>query len=179
MGKDKALLAYRGRTFLETIVATLREAGIPRIAVVLGHHADQIRRAANLQGAEVVVNQNYALGQTSSLQAGLRALASQEIEAVVLCPVDHPAVSPETIINILDSYKINKSAVVIPTFQNRRGHPALIARALFDELLSLGADVGANRILRQHREATRFVEVGDRGILLDVDDAETCRELPQ
>jgi MobA-like NTP transferase domain len=43
MGRDKALLSYRGQTFLETIVAKLREAGISRTAVVLGHHADEIR----------------------------------------------------------------------------------------------------------------------------------------
>src|SRR5204862_35886 len=45
MGQDKALLLYRGRTFLETIVSTLNEGGIERVAVVLGHHAQEIRRA--------------------------------------------------------------------------------------------------------------------------------------
>ncbi|HXJ93265.1 MAG TPA: nucleotidyltransferase family protein [Terriglobia bacterium] len=74
MGRDKALLPYRGRTFLETIVAKLREAGLSRVAVVLGHHADEIWRAVDLQGVEVVTNCDYLRGQTSSLQVGLAAL---------------------------------------------------------------------------------------------------------
>ena len=80
MGRDKALLPYRGRTFLETIVAKLREAGLPRVAVVLGHHADEIRRAVNLQGVEVVTNRDYLRGQTTSLQAGLAALNNRPLQ---------------------------------------------------------------------------------------------------
>lgn len=177
MGQDKALLAYRGRTFLETIVATLREAGVEKIAAVLGHHADEIRRAVNLKAAEVVVNENYARGQTSSLQAGLRALACSELEAVVLCLVDHPAVNSGTIQKLITNFRESSAPVVIPTFQTQRGHPVLIASWLFDELLRLGPDVGANGVMRKYREATRFVEVNDAGILLDIDDLKTYREL--
>jgi molybdenum cofactor cytidylyltransferase len=177
MGKDKALLLYRGRTFLETIVAALGEAGIARIAVVLGHHADEIRRAVNLENVEVVINANYARGQTSSLQTGLRALVTPQLEAVILCLVDHPAVSPSTVQKLVESLRASASPVVIPTYQNRRGHPVLIARTLFDELLSLGPNEGANAVLRKHRSEKSLVEVSDAGILLDVDTPEVYREL--
>ena len=46
MGRDKALLEYRGRTFLANILNTLREAGIERVVVVLGYHAEEIRKAS-------------------------------------------------------------------------------------------------------------------------------------
>jgi molybdenum cofactor cytidylyltransferase len=177
MGKDKALLAYRGRTFLESILASLRESGISRIVVVLGHHAEEIRRALNPEGAEVVVNKDYGLGQTSSLQAGLRALVTPDLDAVVLCLVDHPAVSAATIGKLIAGFHESPSAVVIPTFQNQRGHPVLIARALFDELMQLGPQTGANTIIRKYRGETRLVKTSDSGILLDVDDPETYRQL--
>lgn len=179
MGTDKALLLYRGRTFLETIAAALREAGISKIAVVLGHHAEEIQRAANLQGVEVVINENYVQGQTSSLQAGLRALMSPELEAVVLCLVDHPAVSAPTMGKLVASFRESPSPVVIPTYQDQRGHPVLVARALFQELLQLGAGEGANGVIRKHRSDTQFVEIDDAGILLDVDDTETYHRLPK
>jgi molybdenum cofactor cytidylyltransferase len=172
MGNDKALLRYRDGTFLETIVAALREAEIERIAIVLGHHADEIRRAVNLQNAEVVFNADYARGQTSSLQAGLRSLRTPELEAVILCLVDHPAVSSSTVHKLVEHFRASSSPVVIPTFQGRRGHPVLIARALFDELLGLGSNEGANTVLRKHRNEKSLVEVGDSGILLDIDTAE-------
>jgi CTP:molybdopterin cytidylyltransferase MocA len=177
MRTDKALLTYRGRTFLEAILSTLHGAGIDRVVVVLGHHAEEIRRAVDLSSAQAVVNTDYRRGQTSSLQAGLRALETENLEAVVLCLVDHPAVSAETLRKLVESFKTSGSNVAVPTFQGQRGHPVLIGRALFAELKKLGPEQGANAVIRKHRGATQFVDVNDAGILTDVDDPETYRGL--
>lgn len=179
MGQDKALLTYRGRTFLETIISILREADVSRVAVVLGHHAEEIQRGVKLEDVEVVVNPEYHRGQTSSLQAGLRALESADLEAVVLCLVDHPLISADTVRALVASFRRSGAPVVIPTFQNQRGHPVLIARALFDEVLRLSPDEGANTVIRKYRDATQLVEVNDSGILLDVDDSEAYRRLSE
>jgi molybdenum cofactor cytidylyltransferase len=172
MGRDKALLPYRGSTFLETIVAKLREAGIARITVVLGHHADEIRRAVSLPGVEAVTNCNYLRGQTSSLQAGLAALG-KPVEAVLLCLVDHPAFEPSTLSALIEAFTRTVAPVVIPTHGGRRGHPVLIARPLFEPLLALPPNQGANSVIRAWHSQTQFVEVADPGILVDVDDPET------
>jgi len=221
MGRDKALLPYRGSTFLEVIVAKLHEAGISRVAVVLGHHADEIRHAANLQGVEVVTNCDYLRGQTSSLQAGLAALDSRfwggqplalglgsantpsppaplpkgegrtvprteepssehELEcpdAVLLCLVDHPAFEPSTVSALVETFARTAAPVVIPTYGGRRGHPVLIARQLFEPLLALRADQGANSVIRAWNNQTQFVEVADPGILVDVDDPDAYSAL--
>ncbi len=177
MGQDKALLLYHGRTFLETIVATMRETGIARIAVVLGHHAKEIERQVELSGVEVVVNRDYRCGQTSSLQAGLRALNSPDLEALLLCLVDHPAVRAATVEKLIETFQASHPPVVIPTFQNQRGHPVLIGSALFGELLSLGPEEGANTVVGKYREETRFLEVPDPGVTIDVDDFEAFRRL--
>jgi molybdenum cofactor cytidylyltransferase len=177
MGRDKALLVYRGRTFLETIIAMLRDAGIDRIAAVLGHHAQEIRQAANLAEVEVVINPEYHRGQTSSLQAGLHALDQPTLEGLVLCLVDHPAATSTTLRKLLESFRLSRAPVVIPTHQGQRGHPVLISRALFPELLSLGPEEGANLVVRNYRDRTSFVEVDDGGILLDVDDDVAYRRL--
>jgi molybdenum cofactor cytidylyltransferase len=177
MGTDKALLTYRGRTFLEAILSTCREAGLDPLVVVLGHHAAEIQRAVNLEAAQVVVNQNYRRGQTSSLQGGLKALETTEPEAIVLCLVDHPAVSAATVRKLVQTFEETKAAVVIPTFEDQRGHPVLIGRALFEELKTLSPDEGANAVIRKYRHLTKFIEVDDRGILLDVDDPEAYRGL--
>lgn len=179
MGADKALLTYRGRTFLETILQTLAEAGIDRRAVVLGHHAEEIQRAVNLQGVDVIVNPDYRRGQTSSLQAGLRALGSAELEAVVLWLVDHPAVSAEVVKRLVTGFRQSAAPAVVPTFHGQRGHPVLISRVLFKNLLDLSPQEGANTVIRKYRDATQFVAVEERGILLDVDDPESYRQLAE
>jgi molybdenum cofactor cytidylyltransferase len=177
MGTPKATLAYRGRTFLELIVETLREGGLERIVVVLGHRAEEIQPRAQSEAIEVVINPDYRSGQTSSLQAGLRALTANDLEAVLLCLVDHPAISAETVRVIVSAFRESDAPVVIPTYHGRRGHPVLIGRQLFDELLGLTSDEGADSVVRKYRPVTSFAEVEDEGVIIDVDDPESYRRL--
>ncbi len=177
MGTDKALLEFRGRTFLETVVEKLREGGIEQVVVVLGHHAQEIGAAVELPGAQVIVNADYRRGQTSSLHAGLKALEGSKPDAVVLALVDHPAFSPETVRQLVAAFRASNAAVAIPTCQGRRGHPIVIGHALLEGLKALNLEEGANTVIRKYREQTRWVEVGDAGILLDVDDPESYRQL--
>jgi molybdenum cofactor cytidylyltransferase len=177
MGTPKATLAYRGQTFLESIVKTLRSAGFARIVVVLGHQAEEIQRQVKIEPAQVVINPDYRSGQTSSLQAGLRSLVADDLEAVLFCLVDHPAVSEATVERIVASFRQCRAPVVIPTYQGRRGHPVLIGWQVFDELLKLTRDAGADSVVRRYRPATQFVEVEDEGVVIDVDDPESFRRL--
>ncbi|HEV2425207.1 MAG TPA: nucleotidyltransferase family protein [Terriglobia bacterium] len=188
MGRDKALLTYRGRTFLGTIIAKLREAGIDRVAVILGHHAEIIRQAAGLSaaGVEVILNPDYRRGQTSSLQAGLAALGKPAAtpvvrpgvpDAIVLCLVDHPAFDPATVRALITTFERTRAPVVVPVHGGRRGHPVVVAQPLFAPLLALGPNEGANGVIRAWREQTEQVEVADPGVLVDVDDEAAWREL--
>jgi molybdenum cofactor cytidylyltransferase len=182
LGIHKALLEFRGRTFLENIVATLREADVQPIVIVLGHNAEEIRAqlAGRLEPARVVMNRDYKLGQTTSLQVGLDALTADgepDTEALVLCLVDHPTVATQTIRALIKAFRQSGAPAVIPTYRNQGGHPVLIGRSLFRELKSLGLDAGANTVIRKYRDATRFLEVDDPGVLLDVDDPESYARL--
>jgi len=177
MGTPKATLAYRGCTFIEVIVETLGEGGLECVCVVFGHQAAEIQQQVEIHSAQVVINPDYRSGQTSSLQAGLRALIADDIEAVLLCLVDHPAVSAETVKTIATAFRESGAPVVIPTYHGRRGHPVLIGRQLFEELLALTAGAGADLVVRKYRPVTKFVEVEDEGITIDVDDPQSYRRL--
>ena len=177
MGADKALLVYRGKTFLENIIAALREAGVHRVIVVLGHNADLIQQSVDLSEVEVVVNQDYRRGQTSSLQAGLRVLAASEPDGIVLCLVDHPAISTNTMRNLIQHFKSSGRPVFVPQMQGRHGHPVLVGREVFSQIAALGPDEGADTVIHKYRDRTEFVEVTDPGILIDVDDPESYLNL--
>ena len=179
MGRDKALLTYHGKTFLETILQNLSAAGIDKITVVLGHHAELIQAKVNLAAAQVVVNREYERGQTSSLQAGLEAMATDQPDAVMLCLVDHPAVSAEVIAKLKQQFESTRPPVLIPTHRGERGHPVVISKALFPELLALSPGEPANAVIRKYRPETQFLEVADRGILIDVDEPRTYERLEE
>ena len=177
MGADKALLMYRGRTFLENIISALQGAGVRRVVVVLGHHAEQIEQSVDLSMVERVVNQDYQHGQTSSLQVGLRVLAPDEPDGAVVCLVDHPAISAETVRKLIQHIKSTGKPVVIPQLNGKHGHPVLVGREVFREIAALSPSQGADTIIHKYRPQTEFIDVTDPGILIDVDDPESYLQL--
>ena len=77
MGSPKALLPIGGVSFIEEIVRALKGTKIDRIIVVLGHHAEEIRKRIAHLPVTFVVNRDYAKGQLSSLIVAIRSLAAE------------------------------------------------------------------------------------------------------
>ena len=169
MGREKALLPFRGSTFLGRIISTLQNTPVDRVVVVLGHHADEIQAAIPLPKVEVVVNPRYREGQTTSLLAGINTVDSEDLEGILLCLVDHPLISVEVARALQQAFREKRPPAVIPTYQGRRGHPVIFSRALFEEFRALAPQGGANQVARRHRAETLFVETHDEAILRDVD----------
>ena len=78
---------------------------------------------------------------------------------------------------IVAAFRQCGAPVVVPTYQDRRGHPILVGRQVFDELLGLSCNAGADSVVRKYRAQTRFVEVEDEGVVIDVDDLESYQRL--
>jgi CTP:molybdopterin cytidylyltransferase MocA len=171
MGSPKALLEFRGETFLDRLIGILSARCSP-VIVVLGAGADEIRARIS-RTAVIVNNRSYRLGQTSSMQAGLRAAAGAS--GVVFTLVDHPAVEPRTIDALIDG---DPSALVrVPRYDGRRGHPVWFSAALIPEFLALAPTDAARDVVRAHAAETQFIDVDDRGILADIDDPAAYRVL--
>src|SRR5437667_340259 len=163
MGRPKALLTFRGRTFLENILETIWRSPIGHTVVVLGHHHEEIRRRVAMPS--VVFNADYEQGMITSFQAGIRALPP-DTAGCFLFLVDHPVVDTATIEALISGLAPNR--VVLPAYHGRRGHPVLFASELFEEVLALPASQGANIIVR--KDPTRILEVpvNEPGILVDI-----------
>ncbi|HLK50881.1 MAG TPA: nucleotidyltransferase family protein [Bryobacteraceae bacterium] len=171
MGSPKALLPYRGATFLDTLIA-LFTARCEPVIVVLGAGAGPIRAAAR-HPATFVVNADWALGMTTSLQCGLRAVPP-EAEGVLFTLVDHPAVSLSTIETLLAP---PRPLVRVPRYGSERGHPIWFSRALVPEFLAIPLGGAANEVVHRHRAETEFLDLDDAGVVADIDDPEAYRRL--
>ena len=175
MGSPKALLSYRGTTFLEHLV-NLLQGRVEPLLVVLGHGADRIRAAVRLPPqVRVLLNQDYRLGQLSSLQTAIRALEGSPVSGLLVVPVDHPAVEPEVVAALLDTFAAEQPEVLVPIFEGRRGHPVIFSLRLFAELLAAPLEEGARAVVRRH--TARELPINDAGILADIDDPESYRRL--
>ena len=173
MGRPKALLPYRGESFLDRLIRLFSPCCSP-VVVVVGYHADAVRaQARSLSAATVVTNPTPEAGQLSSLQCGLRSL-DPECAGAVFCPVDLPAIAPETVLRVAGELSAAAHSgagtlLVIPRSGGRRGHPVGVRRELFSEFLALAPTAQAREAIHRHAGATVYVEVDDPGILRDID----------
>jgi len=171
-GRPKALLEFKGRTFLEHILDAIETSGISRSVVVVGHHRKEITSALNLPFA--VFNPNYEQGMSTSVQAGIRALPAGVAGAGIFL-VDQPLIDADTI-NALRA-ELSPKHIVLPFHERRRGHPAFFASDIFEEILELGPDQGLNTVVRRDPSRITEVVVGNPGVLRDIDTPEEFENL--
>jgi molybdenum cofactor cytidylyltransferase len=167
MGSPKALLKIGNETFLQCIIRKGREAGLQSILVITGRDHDQI--AGNRIVS--VKNENYRRGQISSLQAGIRALP-EDVDAIVVWPVDQPLIKTETLRQLISFYETARKAIVVPIFQNRRGHPVIYSREAMQWALNLEVGQTGRDLQNEHANDRVQVEVEDPGIVIDIDTPE-------
>jgi molybdenum cofactor cytidylyltransferase len=171
MGSPKALLLYREESFLDTLIG-LFETRCSPVIVVLGAHASEIRERTT-RAAAFVINADYRLGQTTSMQCGLRAVPP-DAEGVLFTLVDHPAVTVATIDALLAA---PRPLVRVPRYREQRGHPIWFGRDLIPEFLALPTDGAARDIVRAHAAGTHFLDLDDPGIRADIDDPAAYAQL--
>ena len=174
MGSPKALLPFpepdgTQSTFLGHLLHVFGATPARPIVVVLGHRAETLRRSFDFENARVVVNESYRDGMLSSIRAGLEALEGEPVEGVLVCPVDHPDVSPTVVDTLTARFERERPPVILPTFEGRRGHPVLFSSAVFSELHAAPDEVGARRVVWDHDEDLLEVEVSHGGVTIDID----------
>jgi molybdenum cofactor cytidylyltransferase len=178
MGRPKALLPFRGTTFIEAIVGALKQSRVGEIVVVLGHDAEEMKRRIEHLPVTIVINREYKQGQLSSLQAAIRYLnaSPHRIEGMLVHLVDHPYLNPALVDRMIESFYAAPKLIVLPRYQMRRGHPVIFSASLFQELLEAPLDQGAKAVVNAHRADTLELDTDDAGIAVDIDTPEEYRE---
>ena len=72
LGRPKQVLAYGGGTLLGHVVGVARSCRFQQTIVAIGGSADEVRETVDLAGAQVVVNDAYGAGCSSSRAASRR-----------------------------------------------------------------------------------------------------------
>lgn len=177
MGRFKPLLPLGGQTVIDHVIDTFRAAGLGRITVVTGHQADALEARLHGAGVHTVRNPDHAQGMYSSVRCGIASLAD-DVQACLLLPVDIPLVRPATLAALAASHRADGPAVCYPRFGREAGHPPLIARRVFREILADDGTRGLRAVLARHDGAdTMALDVADEGVLLDMDTPEDYRRL--
>jgi molybdenum cofactor cytidylyltransferase len=165
LGRPKQLLPYGGSTLLGHTLATARACGFDQLVCVIGGAAEQVRDAVDLAGVEVVENDEFGTGCSSSIALALGAVDARS-DVLVLLLGDQPGVTPETVSALLAGR--GDAPLAVCRYEDGRGHPFAFARSTFADLAALHGDKGVWKLLDRGAGDVAEVEVAGP-VPLDVD----------
>ncbi|MEW6581431.1 MAG: nucleotidyltransferase family protein [Actinomycetota bacterium] len=163
LGTPKQLLPLDGRPLLQHAVDAVHAAGVTPIVVVLGHASDDVRAALRLPpGARTVVNPDHAHGQSTSLRAAILHLeeTGPPVDAVVVALGDQPRLRPDAVRALVAAHARGGARILQARYGGRPGHPVLITRDAFPDILAVTGDQGARAVIAADPGAVAGVEVG-------------------
>jgi len=181
MGTNKLLLPFGERTVLGQIISVLQVCPLDAIIVVTGHKRDKIEAmfGPTPPTLRFAYNPNYASGDMlSSIQTGLAALLDDSrCQAALVALGDQPQIERRIAEQVIAAYA--PGTVVIPSFNRHGGHPILIDRACWPDILALPPGASLRDVWRAHPDWLRYVDVDTDSILHDMDTPEDYAQMAQ
>jgi molybdenum cofactor cytidylyltransferase len=168
LGRPKQLLPYRDGTLLGHVVDVARTCAFDQLVVALGGAAEEVGLHVDLAGTDIVVNDAYGEGCSSSIAAALRAV-DPRCDVLVLMLGDQPGVTAATVAALLAGR--GDAPLAVCRYDDGRGHPIAFGRDTFAALADLHGDKGVWRLLDQRAVDVTEVPI-DGAIPLDVDTEE-------
>jgi|SRR5579863_3738586 len=181
MGRDKALLLWQGKTFLEAAIKSLQSA-TELVIVVAGANSEALKPGAYATGASVITNRHTERGQFSSLQLGMQEVLNRGRDAAILTLVDRPPARPSTVARLRDEFleSCDKGVwTIVPEYEQKHGHPIVVGREMIEEMLRASLNSTARDVEHANQSRIKYVAVNDPYVTLNVDTPEDYAELSQ
>jgi molybdenum cofactor cytidylyltransferase len=167
MGENKLLMPWGNVAVIEKVIQTIQDAGIEDIVLITNQ--DYELPITNYQLRITTNNTNHEM--LSSIQLGLKNQNAKS-EAVIICLGDQPQIESRSVRMVCEAYRKSKSNLVVPSYQMRRGHPWLVAKPLWSEILMMNENQSPRDFLKAHANEIEYVDVDTPTILQDLDTPE-------
>jgi molybdenum cofactor cytidylyltransferase len=178
MGRTKQLLPWQGKALLQHVLDSLLNSEVNEVILVLGCEAEKILETVNTRKVKVVINPDYAQGMITSIRNGLAAIG-KGAEAFFIVLGDQPGISPQIYNRLIrEFHRVYPSQrILLPTYQGKKGHPALFSIDFREEGSAIKGDVGFRQIISDHPQDVLQIELGTDAVLNDVDTPEDYQNL--
>lgn len=176
-GKQKQLLEIEGKTLLRKAYESAVNSVCRPIIVVLGANAEIIKSGIKDIKAQIIVNQNWEKGLSSSIKVGVETLTKQnpDLSAICIMLCDQPLITAKIINDLAATYEKTDKLIVACKYAETNGVPAIFSNELFGELCEIKGDKGAREIIENHSEMLETIDVPEAA--LDVDTPEDFQKL--
>lgn len=173
MGVPKMVLPWGKLTVIGQVAAVLQEAGVRDIIVVTGGGESLVQDALQDQPVQFVHNETYASGDMlSSVQIGLAAAMRGSAHAALITLGDQPQIQMGVMRELLHHWQASQKPIIIPSYNMRRGHPWILNRSLWQEVLALQAGETLRDFLKVNAPNIEHLPVENDSILQDLDTPE-------
>ncbi len=162
-GSNKLLSLYKGKYLLDHTVDFVRDNFNEKL-IVLGKYCEQIKQTIDLEGFEVVYNENYVQGLSSSLK---KAIKSVKTEWAMIFLGDMPKMKKDFIKLLLNKIDKIHDAYYL-SYNGVKGFPVLINSNLYETVNSINGDKGLRDILKDNSLSLKIM-VDDPDCIFDVD----------
>lgn len=169
LGQPKQLVQVEGESLLRRTARIALAAGYEPVFVVLGFEAAGMAIEVADLSIRALINDDWNLGMATSIRTGtIAALAVRpEVDALLLLVCDQPQLSASHLQALLAAHRQGSLPITASEYGGKAGVPAVLARAMGPELLTLEGDAGAREIIR--RVPARVSTVSWPAGLVDVD----------
>lgn len=173
LGRPKQLLPYRGGVLLDAALDLVRACPFAQRILALGGAADDVRAAVDTSGFDLVVNDAYGTGCSSSIAAALE-IVREDVDGIVLFLGDQPEVRPGAVAALIAGR--DNAPIAVTRYDDGIGHPFVLSRATFPALAALHGDRGVWKLVDRLGSAVARVRV-DGPVPRDVDTEQDYRAL--
>jgi len=156
LGRPKQLLPFGDGVLLDVVLDRVREAPFAQRIVALGGAAEEVRAAVDLGGFDVVLNDDFRSGCSSSIAAAIGAVRA-DIDGIVLLLGDQPMMRAETIAAVVAAR--GGAPIAVARYRDGIGHPFVLSRATFPALGALHGDRGVWKLIERLGTAVARVDV--------------------
>jgi molybdenum cofactor cytidylyltransferase len=166
MGCLKALLPWEGTTLLQFQLTQLERSMIDPIIIVLGYESNKLLPYVKESSAHIVWNPDYEKGKTESIKKGVLAV-DDDADCFIITSVDQP-VNHILLDALIHQFRQTKANIIIPVYNERRGHPILLSSKLRHEIKQLNEEThGLKAILQKRKHEIRELIVEDCSVLFN------------
>ncbi len=178
MGATNKLTApVDGKPMVAHAVDAALASSVANVVVVTGHQAAEVRAAIGDRPVDFVENPDFAEGLSASLKVGV-AVLPEGVDGAVVCLGDMPRVTGADLDRLIGAFNpLEGRAIVVPTWNGKRGNPVLWDSRFFPAMGDLSGDVGAKHLIGENEEVVAEVPMDQAGVLLDVDTPDALARL--
>ena len=156
--------------FLPIFVGKIINSKAKKVIIVTGRDHKEICNILKGFNVDIIHNQNYETGISSSISSGVEHLPKNS-SSTMICLADMPLLASNDYNDIIDFHQQNggASTIVAPYRKKTTGNPVIFGKNYFKQLCCLNGDKGGKEIIGKNLENLVKFNTKSEGFYFDID----------